>query len=158
MTTRELNIKNRTHYFYNDLINLSNFEVNNLTLDKKTWKDIDLYYIGYVDKDNPPEWNVNSVNPLYSIIIRVYATVSEENGAKYLKIDKGDAMLKKFDQVFSETRFHIREMDEDRFNFKTSYVNFNDGYDKIKFLTDDSLPLDELIYLPALAIIIRYVF
>ena len=95
---------------------------------------------------------------MYLIIRRVYATVSDENGAKYLKIDKGDAMLKKFDQVFSETRFHIREMDEDRFNFKTPDVNFNDDYDKIKFLTDDSLPLDELIYLPTLAIIIRWLF
>ena len=95
---------------------------------------------------------------MYLIISRVYATVSEENGAKYLKIDKGDAMLKKIDQVFSETRFHIREMDEDRFNFKTPDVNFNDDYDKIKFLTDDSLPLDELIYLPTLAIIIRCLF
>ena len=50
MTTRQLNIKNRTYYFYNDLINLSNFSVNNLKLDKNTWKDIDIYYIGYADK------------------------------------------------------------------------------------------------------------
>ena len=50
MTTRQLNIKNRTYYFYNDLINLSSFSVNNLKLDKNTWKDIDIYYIGYADK------------------------------------------------------------------------------------------------------------
>ena len=35
MTTRQLDIKNKTYYFYNDLINLSNFSVNNLKLDKK---------------------------------------------------------------------------------------------------------------------------
>ena len=92
------------------------------------------------------------------IINSVFATVSEENGAKYLKIDKGDAMLKKIDQVFSGIRFHNREMDEVRVDFKTPDVNFNDGYDKIKFLTDDSLPLDELIYFPTLTVIIRCVF
>ena len=50
MTTKQLNIKNRTYYFYNDLINAINFEASNLKLDKKAWKDIDIYYIGYVDK------------------------------------------------------------------------------------------------------------
>ena len=53
MTPKQLNIKNRTYYFYNDLVNLSNFSVNNLKLNQKTWKDIDIYYIGYVDKNKP---------------------------------------------------------------------------------------------------------
>ena len=35
MTTKQLHIKNTTYYFYNDLINLYNFSVNNLKLDKK---------------------------------------------------------------------------------------------------------------------------
>ena len=35
MTTRQLNIKNRSYYFYNDLINIMNFEANDLKLDKK---------------------------------------------------------------------------------------------------------------------------
>ena len=76
MSTRQLNIKNRKYNFYNDLINVLNFETNNLKLDKKTWKNIDVYYIGYVDKKS--DLNVNSVNPLYLIINRVYGYVSEK--------------------------------------------------------------------------------
>ena len=76
MTTRQLNIKNRSYYFSNDLINVLNFEASNLKLDKKAWKGIDIYFIGYIDKK--PEWDVNSVNPLYLIINRVYAYVSEK--------------------------------------------------------------------------------
>ena len=65
------------------MINLSNFEADNLKLDKKIWKDIDIYYIGYIDKDKPSEWNVNSVNPLYLLINRAYAIISEKkNGVK----------------------------------------------------------------------------
>ena len=64
MATKQFDIKNRTYYFYNDLINLSNFEANNLKLDKK----IDICYIRYVDKNKPSDWKVNSVNPLYLII------------------------------------------------------------------------------------------
>ena len=78
MTTKQLNIKNKSYYFYNDLINLSNFNVNNLKLDKKKWKDIDIYYIGYIDKNKPEDWKVNSVNPLYSIINKVFCFVGEK--------------------------------------------------------------------------------
>ena len=42
------------------------FEAGNLKLDKKTWRDLDIYFVGYVDKR--PEWNVNSVNPLHLLI------------------------------------------------------------------------------------------
>ena len=88
MTAKQLNIKNRTYYFYNDLINTLNFESNNLKLDKKTWKVIDIYYIGYVDNNKPEDWKVNSVNPLYLIINNVFSSVGEESSVKYLKIDK----------------------------------------------------------------------
>ena len=87
MATKQLNIKNKTYYFYNDLINVLNFEANNLKLDKKSWRDIDIYYIGYVDKDKPSERRVNSVNPLYLIVSSVFCFEGEKNGVKYLKID-----------------------------------------------------------------------
>ena len=76
MTTKQLNIKNRSYYFYNDLINVLTFEGSNSKIDKKIWKDIDIYFIGYVDKKQ--DWNVNSVNPLYLIINRVDGYVSEK--------------------------------------------------------------------------------
>ena len=50
MTTRQLNIKNRSYYIYNDLINILNFEASNLKLDKKTSMGLDIYYMAYVDK------------------------------------------------------------------------------------------------------------
>ena len=89
ITTKQLDIKNKSYYFCNDLINLSNFSINNLKLDKKTWKDIDIYYIGYVDKNKPEDWKVNSVNPLYLMINRVFCFVGEKSGVEYLSIDKG---------------------------------------------------------------------
>ena len=69
MTTRQLNIKNRSYYFYRNLINVLNFEAGHLKLDKKTWTNFDIYFIGYVDKKH--DWNVNSVNPLYLLINRI---------------------------------------------------------------------------------------
>ena len=139
----------RSYYFYNDLINVLNFEASNLKLDKKRWKDIDIYYVGYVDKK--PDWNVNSVNPLYLIINSVYGSISEKNGNKFLTIDKGDSVLKKYDQVFSGIKYHIKKADNGEFVYNTDS-------DKIKFLSDDSLSLNKLIYFPTLTVVIRCVF
>ena len=41
--TKQTNIKNRTYYFYNDLIKLFDFDPNMLKLDKKTFKGINIY-------------------------------------------------------------------------------------------------------------------
>ena len=66
--TKQMNIKNRTYYFYSDLIKLSDFDPNMLKLDKKTFKDIDIYYIGYVTKKE--EYKINSVNPFIYLSIK----------------------------------------------------------------------------------------
>ena len=62
---KELNIKNETYYFFDDMIDIKNFNSNLLKIDKKSYKDIDIYYIGYikVKKFNNFE-NIHSVNPL----------------------------------------------------------------------------------------------
>ena len=49
-TTKQINIKNRTYYFYNDIIDLKNFDAGLLKIDKKSYKDINIYNIGYVTK------------------------------------------------------------------------------------------------------------
>ena len=50
MTTKQIDIKNRTYYFYNDLIDIKNFDPNMLKLDKKIVLNHSVYYIGYVAK------------------------------------------------------------------------------------------------------------
>ena len=66
------------------MINILGFEANNLKLDKKASMDLDIYYIGYVDKK--PEWRVNSANPLYLMINRIDGFFEEKNGEKCLNI------------------------------------------------------------------------
>ena len=51
MAIRQLNIGSRTYYFYNDLINIKNFNTNNLKLDKKSVSGNDVYFIGYITKE-----------------------------------------------------------------------------------------------------------
>ena len=94
MAIRQLNIEGRTYYFYNDLINIKSFNINNLKLDKKRVFDNNVYYIGYITKK--PQWDVNSVNPLYLMINRIKGHFEEVDGDKYLIIssENGDVMQK----------------------------------------------------------------
>ena len=63
-TTKQINIKNRTYYFYNDIIDIETFDSNMLKLDKKTYKNLDIYNIGYVTiKQIGYGYDINSVNP-----------------------------------------------------------------------------------------------
>ena len=63
---KQINIKHRSYYFYNDIIDLKNVDARLLKIDKKLYKDIDIYYIGYITKKKIDDCeNIYSVNPLY---------------------------------------------------------------------------------------------
>ena len=65
-TIKQINIKNRTYYFYNDIVDIENFDSSMLKLDKKSYKDIGIYNIGYITIKKIGDCkNINSVNPLY---------------------------------------------------------------------------------------------
>ena len=85
---RQINIKNQTYYFYNDQINLKIFDTRLLKIDKKNYKKIDIYYIGYGTVKRIANCsNVNSVNPLYLMIDKMIGHFEEKNGYKYLILD-----------------------------------------------------------------------
>ena len=85
---RQINIKNRTYYFYNDQINLKDFDASLLKVDKKNYKEIDVYYIGYVTfKEIANCNNINSANPLYLMIDKIIGHFEEKSGNKYLVLD-----------------------------------------------------------------------
>ena len=76
---KHINIKNRTYYFYNDQINLNDFDASMLKVDKKSYKDIDIYYIGYVTfKEIANCNNINNVNLLYLMIDKVIGRFEEK--------------------------------------------------------------------------------
>ena len=66
---KQINIKNRTYYFYNDIIDLKDFDARLLKIDKKSYKNIGIYNIGYITiKKNDDCKNIHSVNPLYLLV------------------------------------------------------------------------------------------
>ena len=88
---KQTNIKNRTYYFYNDQINLNKFDARLLKIGKKDYKEIDIYYIGYVTVKKIANCNnINSVNPLYLMINEMIGHFEEKSENKYLVLDDVD--------------------------------------------------------------------
>ena len=44
---KQINLKNRTDYFHNDIINLDEFDGSKVKVDKKKFNDIDIYYLDF---------------------------------------------------------------------------------------------------------------
>ena len=62
---KQIDIKNRTYYFYNYIISLKDFDAQLLKIDTKSYEDIGIYNIGYITKKKIDDCkNINSVNPL----------------------------------------------------------------------------------------------
>ena len=136
-TVKQINIKNRTYYFYNDIIDLENFDSSLLKLDKKSYKDIGIYNIGYITIKKIDDYeNIYSVNPLYLCINHASRYIEEINENKYLifdSIDKNKELLKKYNGVFNGIMDKIKEVSNDECDYEKDYV-------KIKFNSDDNLP------------------
>ena len=76
---KQASIKNRTYYFYNDIIDLKDFDAKLLKIDKKSYKNIDIYYIGYITIKKIDDYeSIYSVNPLYLRIDHAIGYIAEE--------------------------------------------------------------------------------
>ena len=85
---KQIHIKNWTYYFFKNQINLKDFDARLLKVDKKDYKEIDIYYIGYVTVKKIAHCNnTNSVNLLYLMINEMIGHSEDKNENKYLVLD-----------------------------------------------------------------------
>ena len=131
------------------MINIKNFHSNLLKIDKKPYKDVDIYYIGYITiKKFSNCENIHSANPLYLIIYSATGYFKEKYGEKYLIIHSTE----KYEQVFSGIKSEIETIKSGKELF------YEKNYARIGVNTDDDLPLNKRLKFPTLTIIIRSVF
>ena len=134
---KKINIKNRTCYFYNDIINLDEFAVSKIKVDKKDFNDIDIYYLDYEHKMKISECNViNSVNPLYLRIININGQFKKgKDDAWYLVISDKD-VYKKLVDIFESIKNKITEKTWDAIEYDKDYM-------KIKFESNNIFLIDK---------------
>ena len=115
--TKQINVKNRSYYFYNNLIDLKYFDAKLLKIGKKSYKNIDIYYIGdSIIRKIDYCWSLYTVNPLYLNIHHASGYIEcnpaeEKNGNKYLifaSVDKNKEVLKKYADVWNGIKNKIK--------------------------------------------------
>ena len=142
-------IKNRTYYFYNNIIDIESFDSNMLKLDKKSYKSLDRYNIGDVTiKQIGYGYDINSVNPLYLRINNVNGYIEEK---VFDSTGENKELLKKYSDAFNGIMIKIREIDVD-------WLEYSKQYMKIRFRSDDNLPLNKSLKLYNMTVTIRCVF
>ena len=150
-STKQINIKHQTYYFYNDVIDIETFDENLLKIDKKRTKTLISLILDMSQKNIDDCININSVNPHY-LRIKIVNGYIEKNGlSKYLVFDSADEnkeLLKKYSDVFNRILSKIREIDDDWLEYAKDYI-------KVKFSSDDDLPLNKFLLM---TITIRRVF
>ena len=151
---KQINIKNQTYYFY-DMIGIKNFDAKLLKIDKKSYKDIGIYSIGYITFKNIYDCeNIYSVNPLYLLIDHASGYIEEKGVNKYLVFDSTDEnkeLLKKYNDVFNGIRNKIKKISGDECDYEKDYM-------KIKFNSDDNLPLNKPLKFHLITITIKSFF
>ena len=123
---KQINIKNRTYYFYNDIINIKNFDPVLLKIDRKSYKDIGIYKIGYITIKNIDDCEtIYSVNLLYLLINHSNGYIEEKGVNKYLIFDstnENQESLKKYNDVWNGIKNQIEEVSSGECDYEKDYM------------------------------------
>ena len=142
---KQINIKNQTYCFYND-ISIKNFDAEFLKIYKKSYKNIGIYNIGYITKKIDDYENVYCVNPLYLFTDHASGYIEEkdlnplhlhidhasgyvEKGVnKYLVFDstnQNKKLLKKYNDVWNGIKNKTKEVSNSDFDYEKDYIQLN---------------------------------
>ena len=123
---------------------------------KKNYKETDFYYIGYVAfKEIANCNNINCVNHLYLMIDKTICYFEKKNGNRYLVLDDVDEnkeFSKKYEEVWESVKKEIETING------CKKIEYGKDLKKIRFESNDDLPLNKSIKPHLLTIIIRSVF
>ena len=131
------------------MINIKGFDSNLLKMGEKSYKNIDIYYIGSITIKDSDYVKINIVIPLYLIIDKVDGCFEEKNGNKYLTLvstDKNKEVLTKYTELWNKIKNLIK------------LGEYGKDFMKIKFSSDDNLPLNKILKIHNMTTVIRSVF
>ena len=150
---KQINVKNQTYYFYNNTIDLDEFDESKTKVDIKMFNDNNIYYLGYKYKKKITEFNeINSVNSLYLKITDIKGQFKEGKGDNVWYNTFGDEnVLRKIANIWKSIRAKTEAN-------TGGIVQYGKDYMRIKFESNDNLPVDKIVNIGLATIIIRSVF
>ena len=149
MVIKQLILKKRSYYFFNNSILLKDFNKTKLKIVKHDCVDRYVHHIDYVK-------NINNVNPLCLIIPEFYGYIEEHEGLKYLNIaltEMNNDALSEYKKMWDGILEQVRKINDcayisekDYYKIKVGSIKCDDDKDNI------DLPLDKLIKFNAVTI------
>ena len=155
---KKISINNRPYYFFNDMVNIKNFDPRLLEINKLSSKsaNINIYHIEYMTMKSFDHVNIDTENPLYLIFNNLDGYIIEEsNGDKYLifaSTNKKKEVLKKYTKLWNEIKNQIETINGGE------PIKYKKDFMKIRFESDDDLSLGKILNVPSLIIVTRSVF
>ena len=135
------------------MINIKTFDSNLIKIDKTLYKNIDIYYIGYITIKNIGDFeNIYSVNPLYFIIGEAGGYIEERHGNRYLAFtsaDKNREVLITYTELWYEIKYLLKTINGDKAD------EYRKDFMIIRFESDNSFPLGRILKLHMLTVIVR---
>ena len=148
MDIKSLEMKNTTNYDWDDVVYINDFDMNSLEIIKRESRiGVNIYYIGYVLN---PDYDYNTINPLYFVINRLIGYIEEIQGSsdKHLVVAKSvrnKNIISVIDAMWGSIENKIKDI---IYPFPNNYPNVKiKDYDKFRFNSDIDLPLDTSIEL-----------
>ena len=137
------------------MIDINNFDPILLKIDLKSFKNIDIYNIRYITIKKIDDYeNIYCINPLYLISAHANGYIEEKDANKYLifdSTDKNKELLKKYNDVWNGIKDKIKELSSEEYDYEKDYM-------KIKYNSDDNLPLNKPLKFHNMIITNRSVF
>ena len=139
------------------MINIKNVDPNLLNLDKISFKCTDavIYHIEYVMMKSIDHVNIDSANSLFLVFNNVNGYIEKSNEDKYLvfaSTDKNKEVLEKYKKLWDEIKNQIEAINGGE------PIEYKKGFMKIRFESDDDLPLSKILSIPSMIIVDKYVF
>ena len=123
-SVKDVNIKNRIYYFYDDVISIKGFDLSNIQIDENSYKNILTYYIGYVTIKR--DIKIYSVNPLYLNFSKVKGYFEEINRNKYLTLvptNESKEKIKKYEKLWIKMRDLIKSITKNLDDYDEKHEN-----------------------------------
>ena len=154
MDIKSLEVKTKTNYNLDDIVYNNDSNVNSLEIMKRESRiGANIYYIGYVFN---PDYDYNTINPLYFVINRLIGYIEEIQGSsdKYLVAAKSvhnKDIISVLNMVWGSIENKIENKINPNPNINLSIIKIKD-YDKFRFNSDINLSLYTLIEFRSLVI------
>ena len=137
---RQVNIRNRQDYFFNDMTNIKNFDPSLLNIDQVSFENNDsvIYEIEYFK-------NLDSSISLYLVFNNLDAYIEKSGENKYFifaSTDKNGKALENYTELWNEIKEQIELISGN------GVIKYEKGFMKIKFGSNDDLPLAKILNIP----------